>query len=177
MARFDLALALPILERTPRVLDGWLRGLPADWTSAREGPETWSPFDIVGHLIDGEQADWIPRARIILSEREDRRFEPFDRFRHLSRNHGRPLGDLLGEFASLRQANVRALGDFNLTPTDLRRTAIHPELGRVTLEQHLATWVAHDLGHLAQIARVMARQYADAVGPWVAYLTILNRTT
>lgn len=174
--QFSLEHAFPVLERTPRVLDAFLRGLPGDWTSATEGAETWSPFDVVGHLIDGEEEDWIPRARIMLSDAAERRLAPFDRFRHQARNRGRPLRDLLEEFATLRQANVQALRGFRLTFADLQRTASHPELGAVTLEQHLATWVAHDLGHVAQIARVMARQFTDAVGPWGAYLPILHRT-
>jgi hypothetical protein len=173
--KFDLALALPMLERTPQALDSLLRDLPAEWTTASEGAEAWSPFDVVGHLIDGEEADWIPRARIILSDTADRRFEPFDRFRHLSRNRDRSLGDLLQEFGTLRRANLTSLRHFRLTPADLQRTGTHPEFGVVTLEQHLATWVAHDLGHLAQVARVMARQYSDAVGPWKAYLPILQQ--
>lgn len=172
--QFDLALALPLLERTPQALNSLLGDLPVEWTTANEGVGTWSPFDVVGHLIDGEEADWIPRARIILSEAADRRFEPFDRFRHLGRNRGRPLGDLLQEFATLRRTNLTSLRHFRLTPTDLQRTGTHPELGVVTLEQHLATWVAHDLGHLAQVSRVMARQYTGAVGPWRAYLPILH---
>jgi hypothetical protein len=172
---FDLVLALPVLERTPRVLEGWLRDLPDPWTSATEGGDTWSPFDVVGHLIDGEEADWIPRARIILSDAAERHFAPFDRFRHRTRNRGRALGDLLQEFAALRQANLAALRHFRLTREDLRRTGIHPDFGVVSLEQHLATWVVHDLGHLAQVARVMAKQYAGAVGPWEAYLPILHR--
>lgn len=173
--KFDLALALPVLERTPQALDSLLRDLPAEWTTASEGAEAWSPFDVVGHLIDGEEADWIPRARIILSDAADRRFEPFDRFRHLSRNRGHSLGDLLQEFGTLRRANLTSLRHFRLTPADLQRTGTHPEFGVVTLEQHLATWVAHDLGHLAQVSRVMARQYSDAVGPWKAYLPILQQ--
>lgn len=173
--QFDLALALPVLERTPQALDVLLRDLPGDWISSDEGAGTWSPFDVVGHLIDGEEADWIPRTRIMLSDAGERRFEPFDRFRHLVRNRGRALNDLLHEFATLRRANLIALRHFRLTRPDLQRTGTHPEFGVVTVEQHLATWVAHDLGHLAQVARVMARQYAGAVGPWEAYLPILHR--
>ncbi|HEX4953107.1 MAG TPA: DinB family protein [Thermoanaerobaculia bacterium] len=171
---FDLQLAIPVLERTPAVLDAWLRGLPAEWTAANEGPETWSPFDVVGHLIDGEETDWIPRARIILSGAAERRFEPYDRFRHLARNQGRRLDDLLDELGSLRRANLETLRGFDLQPADLERTGEHPAFGTVTLAQLLATWVAHDLGHLAQIARAMARQHREATGPWVAYLPILQ---
>jgi hypothetical protein len=173
--KFDLALALPVLERTPQALDSLLRDLPAEWATATEEAGTWSPFDVLGHLIDGEETDWIPRVRIILSDGTDRRFEPFDRSRHLSRNRGRALGDLLQEFGTLRRANLTTLRHFRLTPMDLQRTATHPELGMVTLEQHLASWVVHDLGHLAQVSRAMARQYSDAVGPWKAYLPILHQ--
>lgn len=172
--RFDLAASIPVLERTPAVLDQLLRGLPESWTTATEGPESWSPFDVVGHLIDGEETDWIPRARLILGDGPDRRFPSFDRFRHLARNRGRALEDLLDEFARLRRANLVILRDLDLTPAQLDSTGIHPEFGPVTLRQHLSTWVAHDLNHLAQVARVMARQYADAVGPWRAYIPILG---
>lgn len=172
--KFDLALACAILERTPAVLDCFLRGLPPAWTAADEGAESWSPFDVVGHLIDGEETDWIPRVKIILSHSPGRQFEPFDRFRHLARNQGRSLEALLDEFTTLRASNLAALGAFRLTPADLERTGLHPALGTVTLEQHLATWVIHDLGHVAQIARVMARQYAGSVGPWLAYLPVLH---
>jgi hypothetical protein len=173
--QFDLASALAVLERTPRVLDQFLRGLPTKWTTASEGPDGWSPFDVVGHLIDGEETDWIPRTRIILGAASERRFLPFDRFRHLTRNRARDLDSLLDEFASLRRANVAELSALGLTPSLLARTGQHPSLGTVTLEQLLATWVTHDLGHLAQIARVMAKQYTTEVGPWRAYLPILDR--
>jgi RimJ/RimL family protein N-acetyltransferase len=172
---FDIESAAAVLERTPAVLDRFLRGLSFVCTRAHEGPDTWSPFDVVGHLIDGEETDWIPRVRILLSDVPDRRFVPFDRFRHLERNRGRNLDDLLDEFATLRRANIVALRAFALTPEALDRTALHPELGPVTLRQHLSTWVTHDLGHIAQIARVMAKQYAAEVGPWRAYIPILGR--
>jgi hypothetical protein len=171
---FDLPNAIAILERTPAALDRLLRGLPEAWTAPNEGPQTWSAFDVVGHLIDGEETDWIPRARIILGAGPDRHFIPFDRFRHLTRNWGRPLDDLLDEFAGLRRANLVTLREFRLTPADLARTGVHPEFGTVTLEQLLATWTVHDLNHLTQIARVMAVQYDAAVGPWRAYLSVLQ---
>jgi hypothetical protein len=173
LASFDTASASAVLERTPAVLDQLLRGLPSAWTRATEGPDRWSPFDIVGHLIDGEETDWIPRARIVLSDVPDRRFVAFDRFRHLTRNRGRRLEDLLDEFAALRRANVATLRSFALTPAALERTAIHPEFGPVTLRQHLSTWVTHDLDHIAQIVRVMAKQYSEEVGPWRAYIPIV----
>lgn len=172
--KFDVTVAALVLERTPAVLDQLLRDLPPAWTEAREGADTWSAFDVVGHLIDGEETDWIPRARVALSDAPERRFLPFDRLRHLTRNPGRALGDLLDEFAVLRRANVATLRAFALTPADLDRTAIHPDLGSVTLGQHLSTWVTHDLGHLAQIARVMAKQYADEIGPWRAFIPIVG---
>jgi hypothetical protein len=171
----DLDQALPILERTPSLLDGWLRGLPEEWTTPNEGPDSWSAFDIVGHLIDGEENDWIARARIILSGDPSRTFTPFDRFRHLARNRGKRLDDLLDELAALRRANLETLRGLHLARADLERRANHPSFGPVTLKQLLATWVVHDLGHIAQIARVMAKQYAAAVGPWQEYLPVLHR--
>lgn len=173
--KFDLAKSLDILERTPAVLHALLSGLGAEWTHGDEGPKTWSPFDVVGHLIDGEQTDWMVRTRIILSGAGDRRFEPFDRFRHLQTSGEETLATRLDRFAELRSQNVLELRSLELGPAELRRTGQHPELGTVSLEQLLATWVAHDLGHIAQIARVMAKQYAEAVGPWEAYLGVLHR--
>jgi uncharacterized damage-inducible protein DinB len=172
---FDEAKSIAILERTPGVLRALLAGLPPDWTRENEGPETWSPFDVVGHLIDGEQTDWMGRARIILAQGENRRFQPFDRFRHLERNKGRKLEDLLDEFARLRTANLQALRAFQLSSKELALTGEHPSFGTVTLSQLLSTWVVHDLGHLAQISRVMAKQYGEAVGPWREYLPVLTR--
>lgn len=172
---FDLQKGIVILERTPRVLRSLLGDLPEDWVRGNEGPETWSPFDVVGHLIDGEETDWLVRARIILAQGADRRFQPFDRFRHLRVNEGKTLGELLDRFSSLRAGNLAELGGLALTPAQLRLAGEHPELGSVTLEQLLATWVAHDLGHLAQITRVMAKQYREAVGPWRTYLPVLDR--
>ena len=173
--KFDLTLAMSILERTPTILHALLWDLPSAWTTPNEGPDTWSPFDVVGHLIDGEETDWVPRALIIVEQGQNRRFEPFDRFRHLSLNEGRRLDDLLERFAQLRGGNLTTLRDLHLTPAHLALTGEHPDFGTVTLEQLLATWVTHDLGHLAQISRVMAKQYRDAVGPWSAYIPILHR--
>ena len=172
---FDLRNGIAVLERTPQVLEALLSGLPQDWTTGNEGPDTWSPFDVVGHLIDGELTDWMVRLPIILEQGPNRRFQPFDRFHHISRNRGRTLTALLAEFRQLREKNLGELRAMNLTPARLQLTGEHPEFGRVTLEQLLATWVAHDLGHLAQITRVMAKQYRDAVGPWEAYLPVLHR--
>jgi hypothetical protein len=173
---YDLGEAIAVLERTPGVLDTLLSGLPDAWTTtASEGAGTWSAFDVVGHLIDGETMDWMTRVRIILEQGQDRRFEPFDRFRHLTRNSGRTLDALLAEFRLLREENLDALRALGITTDQLQLTGEHPAFGSVRLEQLLATWVTHDLGHIAQITRVMAKRYRDAVGPWQAYLPVLHR--
>src|SRR5438093_5465251 len=153
---FDLNLAIEVLRRSPATLRALLDGLSDPWIRGNEGPETFSPFDIVGHLIDGEETDWMPRARIILARGPDPRFEPYDRFRHQKRNLGRSLGSLLAEFDHLRAANLEVLRSWALIPADLELPAAHPGLGRVTLRQLLAAWVVHDLGHVAQVSRVMA---------------------
>lgn len=171
---FGIVLAIQVLERTPATLQALLGGLAEPWVRGNEGPETFSPFDVLGHLIDGEETDWIPRARIILSRDPDARFEPYDRFRHRARNAGRPLGSLLAEFAELRRANVVQLRAWKLTSAELDLRAEHPSLGAVTLRQLLASCVVHDLGHVAQVARVMAKQYRADAGPWEAYLPVLT---
>ena len=171
---FDLDLAIEVLRRSPATLRALLDGLSEHWMRGNEGPETFSPFDVVGHLIDGEETDWIPRARIILANGPDLRFEPYDRFRHQARNVGRAPESLLGEFARLRTVNLRELESWKLTATELDLPGEHPSLGRVTLRQLLAAWVVHDLGHLAQVARVMAKQYRDEVGPWIPFLPVLT---
>lgn len=173
--RFELSQALPVLERTPRVLRELLAGLPDDWIGATEGPDTWSPFDVVGHLIHGERTDWLPRTEIILNQGEARPFPAFDRFAQFDASRGKPLEALLDTFAELRAANLTRLRSLRLGPEHLRRRGHHPELGPVTLEQHLATWVAHDLSHIGQIVRVMGRAYTAAVGPWRAFLPMLGR--
>jgi hypothetical protein len=172
---FDLANSIAVLERTPQVVEALLSGLSDAWTTGNEGADTWSPFDVVGHLIDGELTDWMARLHIILSQSPSGRFEPFDRFRHLGRNKGRTLLELLAEFRELRERNLTELRGLALTTAQLRLTGEHPAFGSVTLEQLLATWVAHDLGHIAQMTRVMAKQYREAVGPWQAYLPVLHR--
>ena len=172
--RFSLERSIEVLNRTPGALDALLRGATAVWTTGTEGPDTFSPFDVVGHLIDGEETDWIPRARIILARGENRRFEPYDRFRHRTRNKGRTLESLLAELATLREANLQLLRSWMLTPVELDLPGEHPSLGPVTLRQLLAAWVVHDLGHVAQVARVMAKQYRADVGPWVPYLPVLT---
>ena len=172
---FDLAAGVAVLERTPATLRVMLAGLPASWTDATEGPDTWSPYVIVGHLIHGERTDWIARAQIILSQGADRRFTPYDRFAQFSESQGKSLTDLLAEFARLRAENLSTLAGWHLADAQLDLTGEHSEFGAVTLRQLLATWVAHDLGHVAQTARVMAKQYRDAIGPWRAYLPVMDR--
>ena len=170
--RFDEAM--PVLSRTPAVLRGWLADLPARWTSATEGPGTWSPYDVVGHLIHAERTDWIPRAEHLLRHGESAPFPPFDREAMFAASRGRALGELLDTFETLRRESLARLGGLRLTEADLSRRGLHPELGAVTLGQHLATWVAHDMTHLTQVVRTMARQYTEAVGPWAAYLSVLK---
>ncbi len=172
---FELSEAIALLERTPGTLRALLGGLPEPWVVADEGPETFSAFDNVGHLIQGERTDWIPRARIILAQGADRRFQPFDRFAQKRESQGKSLTELLDELARLREENLATLRAWNLTERELALEGEHPALGRVTLQQLLATWVAHDLGHIAQTARVMAKRYREAVGPWRAYLPVLDR--
>jgi hypothetical protein len=172
---FQLDRALEVLERTPAALRGLLNGLSGAWTSPNEGPDTFSAFDNVGHLIHGERTDWIPRARIILAQGTNRRFEPFDRFAQTRESQGKSLADLLAEFERLRAGNLATLRAWRLTDAQLDLQGEHPELGVVSLRQLLATWTAHDLGHVAQVARVLAKQYREAVGPWRAYLPVLDR--
>ena len=172
-ARFDLAEAGASLANTPKLLDGWLRGLPGVWLSCDEGPDTWNPLTVLGHLIEGEKSDWIPRVRHLLRHGEAVVFTPFDRFAQL-RRPASTVDVLLDEFAALRRASLADLRAFQLTDADLQRRGRHPEFGPVTLSQHLATWVVHDLTHVTQIARVMAGRYAAAVGPWRAYLRVVR---
>jgi hypothetical protein len=171
---FSLPEATAVLARTPATLDALLRGLPDTWVHSNEGKDTWSPFDIVGHLIVGERTDWVPRMRIILENGEARPFDRFDRFAQSKISQGKSLEQLLDDFASLRSENLAALQALNLQPEDLTRRGTHPALGVVTLSQLLATWTAHDLTHLHQLSRVMAHQYRDAVGPWITYLGVLQ---
>ena len=171
---FDLSTAIPVLERTPASLSGLLTGLPPHWTEATEGPNTWTVHEIVAHLIHGENDDWIPRTRHVLQWGSARPFPPFDRTHGFAEARARPLDELLREFADCRRASLAALADLHLTSNDLVREGRHPEFGVVTLGQHLATWVAHDLTHVQQIVRVMAAQYRDAVGPWSKYLRIVR---
>ena len=172
--KFSMDDAIPMLRRTPAVLRAWLWDLPESWTTPNEGPDTWSPYDVLGHLIHGERTDWIPRIEILLNHGESRPFTPFDRFAQFSASQGKSLRELLDTFSELRIENLTRLESLHLTNADFERKGMHPELGSVTLSQLLATWVAHDLNHLGQIARVMGRQYTTAVGPWLAYLPLLG---
>jgi hypothetical protein len=172
---FDLDTGMQVLERTPGTLRALLDGLSPDWFDATEGPDTWSPYVVVGHLIHGERTDWIPRAEIILAQGENRRFTPYDRFAQFTESQGRSLRQLLDEFAALRAVNLRTLTGWSLTDTQLALTGEHPAFGSVTLRQLLAAWVTHDLGHIVQVTRVMGKQYREAIGPWREYLTVVDR--
>ncbi len=167
--------AVEILRRTPATLTTLLQGLPAAWTTSTEGPETWSVYDIVGHLLHGDEADWIARTRLILEQGEQRPFDGFNRTAMFEKSQGCSLDQLLTAFAQARANNLATLDEWHLTPEHLTRTGTHPALGIVTLSQLLATWVVHDLNHIGQMVEVMAQQYAEAVGPWSAYLAILTR--
>lgn len=169
---FNTREACTLLSTTPNVLFAWFAGVPDEWAHGAEYGEEWSPFDIVGHLIHGERTDWIPRACTILEHGESRPFEPFDRFAQKRDSAGKTMDGLLDEFAALRATNLATWNRLDLS--DLDKTGTHPEFGVVTLRQLLATWVVHDLSHLRQIARVMAKRYTDEVGPWRAYLPVLG---
>jgi len=171
---FKLEQAIEVLERTPATLNSLLRDLSEQWLVQNEGPDTWSPYDVIGHLIHGEETDWIPRAKMILEHGETRAFEPFDRVAMFEGSKGKSIVELLDTFAQLRAENVRELQSMNLTSDLLDKRGRHPELGVVTLRQLLSTWVVHDLGHIRQVVRVMSKQYSEAVGPWKAYLSILE---
>lgn len=172
---FDLPEALSLLERTPAVLRTWLKELPDAWLTADEGPDTFSPLEVLGHLAHGERADWMVRTRTILEHGPSRTFEPFDRFAHRRDFAGWSADRLLDELERLRAINLHALRGLCLAERDLDREGTHPAFGSVTLRALLATWVVHDLSHLAQIARVMAKRYGTEVGPWAEYLPILTR--
>ncbi len=172
--KFQLDQAMEVLARTPVVLRGMLENVSDVWARSNYGPETFSPFDVVGHLIHGEKTDWMPRLRIILQHGESRPFEPFDRYAMYEESKGKSTGQLLDEFEHLRSENLRALRDLRLTEKQLTLRGTHPALGSVSADNLLATWVAHDLNHIAQIAKAMAYQYGDAVGPWREYLSILG---
>ena len=166
--------ATAILSRTPALLNTLLRNLPEEWITNNEGPNTFSPWDVVGHLIHGEETDWVPRARMILEHGESRAFEPFDRFGHYQKCRGKTLGELLDAFEGARRQSLVTLQQMSLTPEKLALAGRHPQFGRATMAQLLATWTVHDLSHISQILRVMSKQYADAVGPWKAYMRIFT---
>jgi DinB superfamily len=172
---FELSNAIAVLERTPDTFRTLLAGLPAVWTDSNEGGDSWSPFVIMGHLVHGERTDWISRAELVLAQGPHLHFTPYDRFAQFEDSRGKSLTMLLDEFAQLRSLNVATLRRWNLSAAQLNLQGEHPQFGAVTLRQLLATWVAHDLGHIAQTTRVMAKQYRDAVGPWRAYLPVLDR--
>ena len=171
---FNLKHAVKVLSKTPVLLTELLQELPDDWTHANEGPDTWSPFDVVGHLVHGERTDWIPRIMIIMNDSDQKTFAPFDRFAQFEESKGKTLGQLLDSFRALRKENLSILKGLDLTESDLKRPGVHPSLGPVTLKEVLATWVAHDLGHIVQISRVLAKQYKEEVGPWTEYLRVLD---
>ena len=173
--QFLLDDALSILSRTPAALEAMLRGLPEPWLHANEGPETWSPFDVVGHLVAGERTDWVPRLRLILERGDAQAFEPFNRVAMFEESKGKSIGELLETFATLLAQNLETVRALQLEPAYMLRRGMHPSLGAVTLEQLLATWVTHDMTHMAQISRVIAKQFTDEVGPWRQYIGVLNR--
>lgn len=172
--RFDLAQAFQVLASTPAALRALLLDLDDAWLHGDEGEGTFSPFEVVGHLLEAECTNWLPRARVIRAGDPGAEFPPFDRYAHRQLHAGRPVGELLDEFAAARRENLAEVESWRLDEADLDATALHPEFGPVTLRQLLSTWVAHDLGHLGQVARVMAKQYREAVGPWERFLPILR---
>ncbi|WP_430467017.1 DinB family protein [Winogradskyella ouciana] len=172
--KYSIEKALEVLQQTPKTLKSYLGNLSDDWLFSNEGNDTWNPYDVVGHLIHGEKTDWIPRLKIILSNAENKTFEAFDRFAQFENSKGKTISQLLNEFENLRQDNLKVLKQLNLSSEQLQQKGMHPELGEVSISELLACWVTHDLGHIAQISRVMAKQYKNEVGPWVAYIPILN---
>ena len=174
MIPFDLHKSIEVLERTPAAIEDLLAGLSDEWLHHNEGPDTFSPYDVVGHLLHGEMYDWIGRTRIILDDAGDKKFRPFDRFAMYEASKGKSIQDLLNEFKRLRKENLVTFRSLNITEEMLDKKGIHPAFGEVTLRNLLSTWVAHDLGHIGQIVRVMAKQYKQEVGPWLEYLRILK---
>jgi hypothetical protein len=172
---FNLSKSIEVLSKTPATLNTMLHGLSDEWLYNNEGENTWSPYDIIGHLVHGEKTDWVVRAKIILSSAANKTFESFDRFAQINDSKGKSIQELLEEFSRLRSQNLQELETLHITESDFIKKGIHPELGEVSLQHLLATWTVHDLGHIAQIARVMAKQYATEVGPWQSYLGILKK--
>ena len=175
MMKYNIEEAILILERTPLILTAQLKDLSENWTNANEGPNTWSPFDVLGHLLHAENTDWILRLEIILSESTDKLFKPFDRFAQLEESGGKTINQLFEEFGFARKKNLEILRSKNINESILEMEGIHPNFGNVTLRNLLSTWVAHDLNHLSQINRVLANQYKEEVGPWSEFLRILNK--
>lgn len=173
---FNLKEAVEILERTPRTLEVFLSGLSDGWLECNEGTDTWNAKEVVGHLIEAEISDWMPRLKIILQEGEDQTFPPFDRFAHLRKNPKQSIDEKLLEFQVLRKQNIEKLLEVVEPNEQLELTGLHPEFGAVKLRELLSTWVVHDLTHISQIVRVMAERYRADVGPWAAYLGILRRS-
>lgn len=171
---FDLEKSFRVLERTPAVLQTLLSGLDNEWIMNNEGPDTFSPYDVIGHLVHGEKTDWTARAGIILESGLAKPFEPYDRFAQYTASKGKSLQQLLDEFALLRKENLEWLRSRGIKDTDLEKKGLHPSLGEVTLRELLATWVVHDLTHIAQVTRVMAKQYKNVIGPWTAFFRILD---
>ncbi len=169
---FELSKAIEILSRTPSIVNSLLKDLSDDWLQSNEGEDTWSPYQIAAHLVYGEKTDWLERIKVILFN-EDKKFIPFDRFAHLSED--RPIDEVLSEFKALRKNNIETLLNYNITTEMLELKGIHPAFSEVTLRQLLSSWVVHDLGHIAQISRVLAKQYKTETGPWIEYLPILNK--
>jgi hypothetical protein len=174
MSALFLEECLAVLTRTPATLDAMLRGLPEQWTATTEGPRTWSPYTVIGHLIHGEKTDWMPRVMVILEHDADRSFEPFDREAQFRDSQGKPISGLLDEFTKRRRDNLVRLRTLDLQPAQLELVGTHPALGRVTLRQLVATWTAHDLAHILQVSRVMAKRYKEEVGPWAEYLSVMR---
>lgn len=172
--KFSLKESIAILERTPEVLEAYVGGLSEEWLMSNEGAGTWSPYEVVVHLIAAEKTDWMSRIQIVLSESEDKKFEPFDRFAPLEAGIDHSATGILREFRRLREDNIQTLKSLNINQEDLNKKGVHPNFGDVTLQQLIATWTVHDLNHIAQISRVLAKQYHEEVGPWVAFLRILK---
>jgi len=173
--KFDLKQSIEVLDRTPIVLRNWLVGLDETWIENNYGKETFSPFDVIGHLLHGERTDWMTRVEIILEHGESKTFTPWDRYAMKTESQGKTIDQLLEEFAIARQENLDQLEAKKLSNADLQRTGTHPRFGQVTLQQLLATWVTHDLNHIHQIAKCMAWQYRDEIGPWRKYVTFIDR--
>ena len=171
---FDLERSIEVLAATPSAVRALLGNLSDDWTASSGDRDNWQPYDIIGHYIYAEEADWIPRARVILAQADDRTFPPFDRYGQFNRSDQESLGERIEEFARIRTENIETLRSWELVDAELDLKGVHPEFGEVTLRELIATWVVHDLTHLRQIATVMAKRYDEAVGPWKAYLSILN---